>query len=190
MRNANLLIVGLVLFSTGVLGTAGMHLFAPQSTWAPGQMWGGMPQQMWGSAPGQMWERGMMGGMMGPGYRIPSTFSSDGQRIYYTATSDTGVRIAFDDGPMWLYMHGGSCVSCHGPHGRGGFVVPMTNVIAPDIRYSTLSAEQLTDAEIRKAISQGLDAAGAPLNDAMPRYHMSDKELDELVNYLKTLDNR
>jgi cytochrome c oxidase subunit 2 len=132
----------------------------------------------------------MMGGIMGPAYRMPATFSSDGQRIYYTATSNTGVQITSDDGPMWLYMHGGSCVSCHGSHGRGGFVVPMTNVVAPDIRYSTLTAEQFTDATIRRAISQGLDPAGAPLNDAMPRYHMSDKELDELMSYLKTLDSK
>ncbi|MBI2844737.1 MAG: cytochrome c [Armatimonadetes bacterium] len=144
-----------------------------------------------GPGPGQM--------MRGPFQ--PSEFSSNGQRIYYTATSRSGEPIAFTGGPPWLYMHGGSCVDCHGPDGRGGYLVPMTSQMAPDIRYSTLTSERheegeemehppYTKALTRRAITRGLDPAGQPLDPAMPRWRMSEGDIDDLVDYLKTLDGR
>ncbi len=128
------------------------------------------------------------------GFQRPSEFRSNGERIYYTATSDSGDPITFTGGPHWLYMHGGSCVDCHGPRGTGGIGVPMTNQIAPDIRYATLTTEEhgeehppYTDSLLRRAITEGLDPAGQPLHWAMPRWHMSDQDLNDLIGHLKTL---
>ncbi len=132
-------------------------------------------------------------------FQRPTRFESNGERIYYTGVSASGDRIAFRGGPHWLYVHGGSCADCHGPGGRGGIGVPMTDQIAPDIRHSTLTSPEhdkrveeehppYTDELIRRAITQGLDPAGKPLHWSMPRWQMSDGDLDDLVGYLKKLD--
>ncbi|MBI3945426.1 MAG: cytochrome c [Armatimonadetes bacterium] len=130
----------------------------------------------------------------------PLEFRSNGEQIYFTATSRSGEPITFRGGPAWMQMHGGSCANCHGPDGRGGIRVHMTDVVAPDIRYRTLTSAEhdehggdeghppYTDALIQRAITEGLDPAGKPLDPAMPRWSMSQRDLDDVVAYLKTLD--
>jgi mono/diheme cytochrome c family protein len=131
---------------------------------------------------------------------VPAESASNGERIYFTATNQAGEPITFRGGPAWMQMHGGSCVNCHGPEGRGGIRVHMTDAVAPDIRYTMLTSAEhdehdtdeghppYTDALIRRAITEGLDSAGKSLDPAMPRWSMSPGDLDDLVAYLKTLD--
>ena len=52
-------------------------------------------------------------------------FGSNGERIYFTATSERGTAITYTGGPAsngWMMGDGGRlvCASCHGPDGRGG----------------------------------------------------------------------
>src|SRR4030066_1040342 len=52
-------------------------------------------------------------------------FDSNGERIYFTATSDRGTEITYTGGPSsngWLLGGGGllAGASCHGPVGGGG----------------------------------------------------------------------
>lgn len=67
-------------------------------------------------------------------------FTSNGERIYFTATSDYGTDITYTDGPSssgWMMMGGQlTCASCHGPDGRGGVhgMGMMQVMEAPDIR--------------------------------------------------------
>ncbi len=44
-----------------------------------------------------------------------------------------------------------------------------------------------TDALIQRAITQGLDPAGEPLDWTMPRWQMADQGLNDLLAYPKTL---
>ncbi|WP_164651832.1 c-type cytochrome [Thiorhodococcus mannitoliphagus] len=44
-----------------------------------------------------------------------------------------------------------------------------------------------TDATLKRAIREGIDAAGQPLDPLMPRYPLTDAELDILLTYLKSL---
>jgi cytochrome c oxidase subunit 2 len=122
---------------------------------------------------------------------------SNGQQIYFTGVNDRGERIPFDGGPMWLYMRGGSCSGCHGADGRGGAAVMMGSEIPGDIRYEHLVEEEheegeghppYTDDLIKRAITLGLDPAGEPLDLTMPRWRMSERDLDDLIEFLKTLD--
>ena len=126
-------------------------------------------------------------------------YVSNGQMIYFTGRNQQGQRIPFDGAPMWLYMQGGSCASCHGADGRGGAPVMMGTEIPGDIRYSHLTEEEheegeehppYTDELIRRAITLGLNPAGEPLDLTMPRWRMSDQDLDDLIEYLKTLDGQ
>lgn len=137
----------------------------------------------------------MMGGGMGyqdgryypPGCcQGPATFESNGEKIYFTGINEEGERIPFTGGPQWLVMHGGSCVNCHGRDGRGGFVPMMCDEKAPDIRYSALAEDGMDDGEIKLAITKGIHE-GETLDLCMPRWQMSDEDLNDVITYLKEL---
>jgi mono/diheme cytochrome c family protein len=139
---------------------------------------------------------GMGGAMAGP---RPTSFASSGERIFYTAKDDRGSRISFTGGPSWLAMHGGSCVDCHGADGRGGKPVMMGTAMPTDIRYQALTSAEhaehaehmehppYTDELIKRAITEGLDPGGKPLDKTMPRWKMPDRDLDDVIAYLKQL---
>jgi len=122
-----------------------------------------------------------------------SDFQSNGERIYFTATSNSGKPIISSIGTMT--MRGGmmSCAACHGADGKGGRGrTMMWTFDAPDIRYSTLTAvreneTQYTDELIKRAITQGVDADGKRLESPMPVWQMSGEDQNDLIEYLKTL---
>jgi len=129
----------------------------------------------------------------------PQEYVSNGQLIYFTGRNERGERIPFDGGPMWLYMRGGSCATCHGADGRGGAPIMMGTDIPGDIRYHHLIEEEheeegeeehppYTDELIKRAVTLGLNPAGEPLDQTMPRWRMSDGDLDDLIEFLRTLD--
>lgn len=101
---------------------------------------------------------------------------------------------------MWLWMHGGSCVDCHGVDGRGGVPVMMGTKIPSDIRYAALTETEAhlrpgeaphpayTEELIERAIAEGLNPAGEDLDWTMPRWQMTKEDLRDLVSYLKTLN--
>ncbi|WP_232215804.1 c-type cytochrome [Archaeoglobus veneficus] len=105
-----------------------------------------------------------------------------------TGVNEKGERIPFVGGPQWLYMHGGGCASCHGVDGKGGVYPMMCGVKTPDIRYSTLTEEHgMSEEDIKKAITQGIDDDGEELDYCMPRWQMSEKDLNDVIEYLKQL---
>jgi cytochrome c oxidase subunit 2 len=134
-------------------------------------------------------------------------YASNGERIYFTGSSATGLTITAQMPGMHRMGSGMmACASCHGEDGRGGTVrMMMSTFEAPDIRYERLTSLEHGDAEaadegeaheehppytdetIKRAITQGLDPAGEPLEWMMPRWDMTDQQLDDLLAYLKTL---
>lgn len=129
----------------------------------------------------------------------PVASVSNGERIYLTGISSRTGRIEVRGGPLWLRTHGGGCVACHGTSGKGDITFKDTAVSA-DIRYKALTLDehfhgdekvvhrQYTEDLIRRAITKGLDAEGKPLHWIMPQWIMSEKDLDDLIDYLKTLE--
>ncbi len=126
-------------------------------------------------------------------------YASNGQLIYFTGRNQRGERIPFEGGPMWLsnwlYMRGGGCATCHGADGRG--TVMMGTEVPSDIRYHHLIEEgheegeehpPYTDELIKEAITMGLNPAGEPLDLTMPRWHMSNQDVEDVLEFLKTLD--
>lgn len=176
-----------------LIGISGLLFFGPMSgpwTWGPGMMGPGM------MGPGGL---GMMGG---PGsVPVKTSFESNGERIYYTGASERTGPLPFQGGPPWLAMHGGGCVNCHGVSGSGGVPVMMGTAIPADIRYVALTEGEdgvhgkeadreahppYTDELIRRAITQGIDPAGKPLDWTMPRWTMTEEDLNDLIAYLKS----
>jgi hypothetical protein len=159
----------------------------PTGTNPGGRMMGrsGVPTSSAGSG-------GSGGGMMGRNGSGATSYSSDGQRIYLTGVGVDGRDIPRTAPPVSqgsLMMGGGGCGSCHAADGHGGTIRMMsgTAIKAPDITYGALIKTGFTDATIRDAIRKGLDEAGKPLKDAMPRWQMSDADLSATIAYLKVL---
>ena len=117
----------------------------------------------------------------------------NGERIYFTATSERGTTITYTGGPAsnsWMMGGGGrlACASCHGTDGRGGVhSMGMMQVMdAKDIRWSVLEGE-FDPEKFRLAIVEGKDPDGTQLNTDMPRWNIGNDDLADLIDYLKTL---
>jgi cytochrome c oxidase subunit 2 len=165
-RNRGILIVAVALLVTGVAGAAallGLSTSSPTAT---------------------------LGGQA----------SSLGQQIYYTGADASGPisRTIAGAGMMGFGMMGdAACVDCHGQDGRGGRIAMMYGTIDfADIRYSTLTTAQSsngtttpawTDADISRAIRDGIEPNGQPLKAPMPRWAMSDADVNAVIAYLKEL---
>ncbi len=74
----------------------------------------------------------------------------------------------------------------------------------PDITWDNLAQEErhdekqgeeeheehppYTEETLKRAITRGIDPAGEPLDDIMPRWRMTESDLSDLVEFIKTLD--
>ncbi|NDP22530.1 MAG: cytochrome c [Paludibacter sp.] len=135
------------------------------------------------------------------------SFNSNGKQIYFTATSERKTPITYTNGPIQGMMMGGNlaCVSCHGTDARGGsHVMHMETMVAPDIRWTALSTDHVhggvghSDTErkhneaytfenFRNAVEKGQHPDGDELSKDMPRWKMSETDLRDLMEYLKSL---
>ena len=130
----------------------------------------------------------------------PSDFASNGARIYLNGTSASGAAITARGGTSMMshhrQMHGGGCAICHGANREGKRLWPQFWIAAPALTAAALLGDGhadhghenhggYDDESLRRAITDGLDPAGEPLDEAMPRWSMSRQDLDDLVAYLK-----
>ncbi|MBI5327243.1 MAG: cytochrome c [Deltaproteobacteria bacterium] len=129
------------------------------------------------------------------------SFSSNGERIFFTATSKNGL-ITIKQGAPVMKMALKGCANCHGRDGKGGHALDATGMKGSDIRYKTLvlkyggylsymegKGDKISggvDTLIKRAITEG-EGQGYKLNIAMPRWAMSDEDLGDVIEYLKTL---
>ena len=127
--------------------------------------------------------------------------AADGEQIYFTAENQRGGRIRYTGGPAFGGMMRGTyltCASCHCPEGRGGsHVMHMYVMDAPDIRYVELAEEmeehggaegEAYDLEtFRRAVVDGEHPDGDALSNDMPRWQMSEADLEDLFEFLKSL---
>ncbi len=98
-----------------------------------------------------------------------------------------------------------ACVNCHGPEGKGGRVTMMMRRLdVPDITWDNLTQEEhheeepgqeeheehppYTEETLKRAIIRGIDPAGEPLDESMPRWRMSEQDLDDLVDFIMMLE--
>lgn len=139
-------------------------------------------------------------------------FAGNGERIYFTGTSERRGDIDYTGGPdIGGMMMGGqlACASCHGPNARGGrHQMHMETVDAPNIRWDALAGhggdgedehageeDEHTEAEgaydletFRLAVVEGQHPDGEPLSEEMPRWEMRDADLRDLAAYLQSLE--
>ncbi len=134
----------------------------------------------------------------------PAEFQSNGERIYFTATSASGLPISLEGGTMHMEMSAGGCVACHGADRQGGRLMPQFWKSAPPLTAAALFGEHADEDEnasgegdghgdhdsytedtLRRAITDGVDPAGESLDPAMPRWSMSTEDMVDLAAFLK-----
>ncbi len=145
-------------------------------------------------------------------------FGSSGERIYFTATSerDTPIRIStFEAEGMLMFSGRVACASCHGPNAEGGVHRMKHHMMnAPNIQWHILAGEEHGHTEndesdlhehageddhadshalynldsFRMAVIGGKHPDGEPLSREMPRWQMSDEDLSDLADFLKSFD--
>lgn len=134
---------------------------------------------------------------------------SVGEAIYRQGVLDSGERLVAkrEDG-MRMQGADAACVNCHQ---RSGFGSKEGRITSPPItgRYlfhprapggedldlqfvegMRFDRDPYTDATLARAIREGLDAQGKPLNYLMPRYALNDADMAALIGYLKHLNQR
>ncbi len=127
---------------------------------------------------------------------VDSFTGSLGEQIYYTGVGTDG---AIPRSGGMRHMGSGGCVTCHGRDGLGGQVGMMAwSEDAPPITYEALTGEhdahgdepdeEWSDSDIARAVRDGELPDGDQLDPIMPRWDMTDREMDALIDYLKTLD--
>ncbi len=122
-----------------------------------------------------------------------------GKRIYTQGTSASGSSITARVGPAGTPMPGSvvPCANCHGADGRGR---PEGGVRPTDITWRRLTApygQRLAsgrthpaydEAAFARAVTQGIDPAGTRLDQSMPRFVMSMRDVADLTAYMKRLE--
>ena len=137
----------------------------------------------------------------------PGAFESNGERIYFTTINDEDHFLTYTGGPESDMMMGGflACASCHGPDGKGGSHKMYNYTMnVPDIRYPALQHRKLEletarashlakgNAEynledLRQAVTHGKRTGGSSLNRYMPRWEISNEDLADVLDFLKSL---
>ncbi|MDV7143006.1 c-type cytochrome [Tropicimonas sp. TH_r6] len=136
-----------------------------------------------------------LAGMTGNGRSgWPSEFEGNGERIYFTGRSESGESIrSFGGNQHMLMMRGYACASCHGAEREGARLWPGLRQSAPAITPEALAEEHAQDghahesysrASLAHAISEGVRPDGSVIGDGMPRWSLSDRDMQDLVSYL------
>jgi len=191
MKRAYLLL-GIVLAAIGALGiilTFGYYYYSFPDIVSRGSFLGSLDSS------GMMMFRG--NGYMDPGLMqnmmtdlSKSDYESEGEMIFLTSIDNKGNIIEPRSGPgaingRMMMMRPLSCASCHGIDAEGGYSFPDGKTKSADIRWKTLEKE-FDEGSFKKAVKDGVDHDGGRLSYYMPRWDISDKDLDELLKYLKT----
>lgn len=128
-------------------------------------------------------------------------FNDLGEQIYFTGRGQNGRPLALTGGGHHMRMHGGGCVSCHGVDRQGGQrMYPFFWVVTPPLTAAALLGEHDEDSgdhadghgdhgsydltTLAKALSDGVDPSGVPLDSLMPRWQLNELELHALAEYL------
>ncbi len=99
-----------------------------------------------------------------------------------------------------------TCANCHGSDGKGGRVITMMSSFrSPDITWDKLTEGEhedehngdeaeheehppYTEETLKTAITEGINPAGESLDEEMPRWRMAESDLNDLIEFIKTLE--
>jgi len=137
------------------------------------------------------------GNHMGAIDGIPASFSSNGERLYFTGVSADGNTIHPEPTSSFSNHMVRACASCHGAERQGGIrMMPFFWIKSPALTRQALFAkaghdeghgdhESYNAVSLARAIRQGIDPSGEVLDGSMPRWHLSDTDMEDLTDFLQ-----
>lgn len=136
-----------------------------------------------------------LAGMTGNGRSgWPTEFEGNGERIYFTGRSESGDSIrSFGGNQHMLMMRGYACAACHGAEREGTRMWPGFWRSAPAITPDALARDHgddghehdnYTRGSLVRAIAEGVRPDGSTIGEGMPRWSLSDRDMQDLVSYL------
>lgn len=198
MSRRTRLFIGVILFFIGLAGLVLYYAAGDFQRGGPMGMGRGMGGMIGGRGmmDGMMGGRGMMGDMMRNMEEIDrkTEFSSNGERIFYRGAGSNGEFIKNSHG-----MQGVGCAICHGANAQG---MRMMMMDVPPLNWSYLVDPKghthpngrkhppFTEPSFKSCVLAGIDPAGNGLSTMMPRWEMSDSDMDILIDYLRSLDKQ
>ncbi|MCL5734314.1 MAG: cytochrome c [Actinobacteria bacterium] len=118
-----------------------------------------------------------------------------GETIYVEGTDAQGAQITHTTEAGILSQAG--CYACHGTDGKGRSIdTKLGQFDAPDIRWSVIGQPMQTNGvteppydatTFARALRDGVGSDGDQLEPVMPRWQLTDAEVNALIAYLKTL---
>ena len=136
--------------------------------------------------------------LTGSSSKPTSSLKERGKSIYLDGADSKGVEIKSQLGDVEMSGKVQACVNCHGATGQG---VSEGGVSVGDISWDYLTLPYghtdpdgrrhppFTKESFYRAVTRGLDPANHRLPVAMPRFQLSRRQTDELVNYLKFISS-
>lgn len=126
----------------------------------------------------------------------------NGEAMYVTGKRKGSAALTFAGGPNWLHVEGGGCIQCHGKRGWGNVVPTFCTTKSPPITYKYLAGDgypasarkdgrnpAYTMYSFKIMMRTGVKSNGYETDFCMPRYNISNKELQDLMGYLIILDD-
>lgn len=116
-----------------------------------------------------------------PSFASPSRWIANGRLIFQTGRDAHAVQIVAS--PPALYP---KCAACHRADGSGGMHLP-GGAVSADLRRKALVTDQkppYTLSLVERAISNGIDNQGQPLNKVMPHWKLSSTDLHDVAYYV------
>jgi len=106
---------------------------------------------------------------------------ANGRSIFLTGRDASGTQIVAATQPLRR-----TCAACHGADGSGGVHLP-GGAVSADLRHKALVTDMkppYTLALVERAVSTGIDSAGARLHPIMPRWRLSQDDLHDVASYV------
>lgn len=124
----------------------------------------------------------------------PDSFASIGEQLYFTGRSSSGSRMVPNGGNHHMTMMGtGGCVDCHGADRKGGRLWPAFWQVALPLTADALAGDHAQDGHshdaytaemLATAITDGIRPDGSILRQTMPKWKVSQADLDALTGFL------
>ncbi|MGE5319526.1 MAG: c-type cytochrome [Hyphomicrobiaceae bacterium] len=146
---------------------------------------------------------------IGPGLAASTRPADVGEGIYLNGTRASGESIVANrGGGMHIRGADAACVNCHQRSGLGSregdqVIPPITarylfhpraanhrDLDLPYVDGIRTDRDPYTEATLARAIRDGVDSEGRPLDYLMPRFALDDGDMAALIAYLKRLDKR